>query len=216
MNRNLARRREYSVGELTHKNLDSNPLKQFQKWFKVAERKNIHTPNAATFATASKIGKPSARIVLIKSSGEKGFDFFTNYDSNKAKDLKTNPQAELVFYWPELERQIRIFGKVTKLSKKESEAYFKTRPRGAQLAAWASEQSQATPSRQSLLKVQGAYNLKFSDQLIPKPPRWGGYLLKPQSYEFWQGRPDRLNDRFLYRKGRNKLTSLWTITQLQP
>jgi pyridoxamine 5'-phosphate oxidase len=209
-------RREYTLAGLRRADLDANPIAQFQKWFEQAEtalaEKELDV-NAATLATADKNGKPSARIVLLKGVDERGFTFFTNYDSRKGRELAENPNAALNFFWPELERQIGIAGTVEKISCEESENYFKSRPRGSRLAAWASNQSDVVVDRAALEKKWNELAAKFPGDEIPLPPNWGGFVLRPDRIEFWQGRPSRLHDRFQYTK---QAGDLWKLERLAP
>jgi pyridoxamine 5'-phosphate oxidase len=209
-------RREYTLAGLRRADLDANPIAQFQKWFeqatKVLAEKAIDV-NAATLATAEKKGKPSARIVLLKNLDERGFTFFTNYDSRKGRELSENPNASLVFYWQQIERQVCIAGLVGKISRKESEVYFKSRPRDSRLAAWASNQSGVVKDRAALEAKWNEMAAKFPGEKIPLPPNWGGYVLKPERIEFWQGRPSRLHDRFCYTRGKN---NSWKLERLAP
>jgi pyridoxamine 5'-phosphate oxidase len=208
-------RREYTSGGLRRADLDANPVAQFQKWFAQAETalaKNQLDVNAATLATADKNGIPSARVVLLKGLDKRGFTFYTNYDSRKGRELAENPNAALVFYWQELERQVCIAGPVGKISRAESEKYFKSRPRGSQLAAWSSNQSEIIPDRATLETKWRELETKFSKE-IPLPPNWGGYVLKPNRIEFWQGRPSRLHDRFQYTK---QPDNSWKLERLAP
>lgn len=208
-------RREYSLGGLRRADLDANPIAQFQKWFdqaaKILAQKEMDV-NAATLATADKNGKPSARIILLKGLDERGFIFFTNYDSRKGRELSENPNAALTFYWPELERQICAAGSVQKISREESEKYFKSRPRGSQLSAWVSNQSDVVKNRAVLEIKWSEMDKRFSGK-IPLPPNWGGYVLKPGRIEFWQGRPSRLHDRFQYKRQKN---DSWKLERLAP
>ncbi|RMF23675.1 MAG: pyridoxamine 5'-phosphate oxidase [Cyanobacteria bacterium J083] len=206
-------RRNYSQSELNENDVDSNPFKQFSLWFNQALEVKILEPNAMTLATASPDGKPHARIVLLKSFDERGFVFYTNYQSNKGKQLSANPHAALVFWWAELERQVRIEGKVNQVSAQESDAYFYSRPIGSQLGAWVSAQSQVISDRQILETKLAQLEQKYANQPIPRPPYWGGYRLSPESIEFWQGRPNRLHDRLLYRLVK---PASWTIERLSP
>jgi pyridoxamine 5'-phosphate oxidase len=208
-------RREYVRAGLRRADLDANPIAQFQKWFKQAAdilaQKDLDV-NAATLATADKHGKPSARTILIKGADERGFTFFTNHGSRKGRELAENPNASLVFYWHELQRQICIAGAVKKISRKESENYFKSRPRGSQLAAWASNQSDAVKDRATLEVKWSEMEKKFPNE-IPLPPNWGGFVLQPERIEFWQGRASRLHDRFQYTRQKN---NLWKLERLAP
>ncbi len=164
-------------------------------------------------ATTGADGQPSARMVLLKEVNEDGFVFYTNYTSRKGRELAQNPRAALVFYWPQLSRQVRVTGNVTKTTRSQSEAYFRTRPRGAQLGAWASRQSSIIPDRQTLEARVRKMEAKFADKPIPAPPNWGGYRLRPDSIEFWQGRADRLHDRIRYSRGTRRA---WRMARLSP
>jgi pyridoxamine 5'-phosphate oxidase len=208
-------RREYTGGGLRRADLDANPILQFQKWFTEAEAalaRHQLDVNAATLATADKNGIPSARTVLLKGLGERGFTYFTNYDSRKGRELAENPNAALVFYWQELERQVCIAGSVKKTSREESETYFKSRPHGSRLAAWASNQSEAVPDRAFLEAKWQELEKKFAMD-IPRPPNWGGFILRPERIEFWQGRPSRLHDRFSYTR---QPDHSWKLERLAP
>ena len=225
-------RREYSLGSLRRADLDANPIPQFNQWFVQASGGNRwrkigialfklwhavlgHTPsdvNAVTLATVGKDGRPSARAVLLKGVDERGFIFFTNYDSRKGRELADNPNAALTFYWPDLERQVCVAGAVGKLSHDESEMYFKSRPRGSNLAAWASPQSNVVSNRAALEKKCGEMAAKFPGD-VPLPPNWGGYVLKPDRIEFWQGRLNRLHDRFCYTRLPD---GSWKLERLAP
>ncbi len=208
-------RREYTSGGLRRADLDTNPIAQFQKWFAQAEAalaRHQLDVNAATLATADKNGVPSARTVLLKGLDERGFIFFTNYDSRKGRELAQNPHAALVFYWQELERQVCIAGSVNKTSREESENYFKSRPHGSRLAAWASNQSEMVSDRAVLEARWQELEKKFATD-IPLPSNWGGFILKPERIEFWQGRPSRLHDRFSYTR---QPDDSWKIERLAP
>jgi pyridoxamine 5'-phosphate oxidase len=206
-------RRDYSASALERAELDANPLKQFQKWFAEAVAKiSTGDVNAMVLATADKAGKPSSRTVLLKGVDERGFIFFTNYDSRKGRELAENPNAALTFYWQQLERQVCVAGTVSKVPVAESEAYFKSRPRDSQLAARASNQSDALPDRAALEKKWNEMSAKFPND-IPLPPNWGGYALKPERVEFWQGRPGRMHDRFSYSRQRD---NSWKLERLAP
>lgn len=207
-------RKSYQKNSLLESSIADHPMDQFSIWFNSNLKINTQEANAMVLSTADKNNKPSSRIVLLKGFGlEEGFRFYTNYESRKGQELKKNPNASLLFYWPDQERQIRIEGKVKKLNKKESEAYFHSRPRGSQLGAWSSEQSAVIPNRQFLDDVQRELDEYFKPyKNLPLPPFWGGYTLIPDYFEFWQGREDRLHDRIVYRLYRKK----WNISRLAP
>jgi len=206
-------RKEYKLQSLTEKEINSDPLQQFDKWWKEALDSGIEEANAMTLATASNDGIPSARIVLLKGFDAKGFIFFTNYNSFKGQQLLENPRACLVFFWKELERQVRITGLVTKISDQESDDYFKSRPEGSRIAAWASPQSQVIASRNWLEENQKKVQAKFEHNPIQRPPHWGGYRVMPINIEFWQGRPNRLHDRINYTLQEN---GDWLVDRLAP
>ncbi len=205
-------RQDYRAAELTEKEVDKNPIKQFEKWFNAASASQLYEPNVMTLATADKSGKPNARMVLLKGFDEQGFSFYTNYLSTKGKELKKNPQACLVFFWPELERQVRIEGKVEKLSKEASEKYFHSRPTGSQIGAIVSPQSQIISDRNSLQEKVEELTANYEGKTIPKPAHWGGYIVKPTAIEFWQGRTSRLHDRIKY----DLVNGKWQTNRLAP
>lgn len=228
-------RREYARAGLRRTELDANPIAQFETWFRAATGEQVHGRwrkigialyklwsaignhrpadiNAMTLATVDQDGKPSTRTVLLKGVDERGFIFFTNYNSRKGRELAANPNAALTFFWPELERQVCIGGTVVKLPADESAAYFKSRPRGSRIGAWASNQSEPVPDREFLEAKWRELEKKFSQE-IPPPPNWGGFVLRPERIEFWQGRPSRLHDRFQYTR---RLDGSWQVERLAP
>jgi pyridoxamine 5'-phosphate oxidase len=229
-------RREYILGELRRKDLSPDPLEQFQRWFKDAAgarsgarvRKFLvgfykslmmlggaQPPevSAMTLATADKSGRPSARMVLLKGVDQRGFIFFTNYDSRKGEELTNNPQAALVFYWPELERQVCVAGRVQKVPEAESDAYFRSRPWGSRLGAWVSRQSKVVRDRVELEQKWKELETRYEKEEVPRPPYWGGYLLVPERIEFWQGGANRLHDRLQYSR---QADNRWIIERLSP
>ena len=206
-------RHEYDAHGLRRADLHSDPFKQFGAWFAAALAADIRDVNAMSLATATPDGKPSARIVLLKSFDDRGFTFFTNYDSEKGKQLEANPHAALNFFWPKLERQIRLSGSVERTSREDSAAYFHSRPPGSRLGAWVSKQSEVIDSRQILDARLEQMEERFADGQISLPPHWGGYRLKPDQIEFWQGRPNRLHDRFRYSR---QAAGAWQIDRLAP
>jgi pyridoxamine 5'-phosphate oxidase len=207
-------RKEYTLGGLNETDLEPNPFKQFERWFDdaVAEKRIVEA-NAMTVATASAGARPSARIVLLKNFGADGFVFYTNYDSQKGLELAENPHAALLFHWAPLERQVRISGMVGKVERRESEAYFRSRPRETQLGAWASRQSTVIESRKVLDKQLEEAQLRYQNEDVALPPYWGGYRVVPQEFEFWQGRKSRLHDRLCYTLQPN---GRWLIARLSP
>ena len=198
---------------LRRRDLDPDPIRQFGKWFTAAIEAQIRDVNAMSLATASPDGKPSVRIVLLKSFDQDGFVFFTNYESEKGRQLIANPHAALAFYWVELDRQIRISGTTIKTSREESERYFHSRPLGSQLGAWASKQSEVLDARRVLDARMAQITERFAGKTVPLPPNWGGFRLKPQQIEFWQGRVNRLHDRFRYTLQQD---GGWLIERLSP
>ena len=206
-------RKEYKMQTLLESDIESNPFTQFAKWWDDAVKSEIDEVNAMTLATADANAMPSARIVLLKEFSEKGFVFFTNYNSHKGGELEKNPNACLVFFWKELERQVRIVGTVKKVSATESDEYFSSRPEGSRIGAWASSQSSVIVSREVIEKNSIAYQQEFTNGNIPRPPHWGGYIVMPRVIEFWQGRPNRLHDRIQYTLEEN---GVWKIERLAP
>lgn len=202
----------YSDTTLDENTVDPDPLILFQRWLDEAIAAGIHLPEATTLATATVDGKPSARLVLLKQADARGFVFFTNYNSAKARDLNSNPQAALVFYWPQFERQVRVEGTVERTSAAESDAYFKTRPRASQIGALASPQSEVVAFREVLEQRFRELENLYEGREVDRPKHWGGYSLRPERIEFWKGRPSRLHDRILYeRQG-----DTWSIRRLAP
>src|SRR5262245_34118583 len=204
-------RKDYSLRGLRESDVDADPFRQFVAWFEQA-RAAVAEPNAMTLATCSRDGWPSARVVLLKGHGPAGFTFFTSYDGRKALELEENPRGALLFYWPELERQVRIEGDVERTTPEESAEYFARRPRGSQLGAWASHQSGVIAGREALEARLAEATARFDGLEVPCPPFWGGYRLRPMTLEFWQGRPNRLHDRLRYRREGDH----WVIERLSP
>ncbi len=201
------------MGEpLSEEQVDPDPFRQFDKWLDQAIKAEVPDPNAMVLATASAHAVPSARVVLLKGVEKGGFTFFTNYRSRKAHDLAENPVAELLFFWSELARQVRIAGRVARVSEEESDAYWRLRPRGSQLTAWASPQSEVVPGREVLERRLQELEKQFAGKEIPRPPFWGGYRVFPHTFEFWQGRPNRFHDRIRYRREQEH----WIIERLAP
>ena len=205
-------RREYVSEPLTEDSVKEDPVEQFRFWFDEALRAEQPDPEAMTLSTATREGVVSARIVLLKGFDQSGFVFYTNYQSQKSRELVDNPRAAMTFYWPALNRQIRIEGTTEKVSQQESEEYFLTRPRGSQIGAWTSPQSEEIPDRETLERKLAEMEERFKDQSIPCPLFWGGFRLKPVLFEFWQGRESRLHDRILYRRQ----DEIWQISRLAP
>ena len=205
-------RKEYISHQLDIDNLDDNPIVQFRYWLNEAIRSEVPEPTAMALSTVSEEGRPSSRMVLLKSLDDDGFTFFTNYDSKKGGQIALNPAGALLFFWPMLERQVRIEGKIFKTLRHESDEYFRTRPEGSRIGAWASPQSKRIPSREYLENLQKDYLELFKTKTLDRPENWGGYKLFPQMMEFWQGRENRLHDRFEYvKKG-----GMWEVCRLAP
>jgi len=205
-------RRNYTRAALRRGDLSADPIQQFQQWLQQALDAELPEPTAMTLATADHSGRPSARIVLLKGLDARGFVFYSNYESRKARELAVNANAALVFHWAELERQVRICGSVGRISREEAAIYFKSRPRGHQLGAWVSTQSEVIASRDLLEERLEELERKYPDT-VPLPPFWGGYVLAPTELEFWQGRPNRLHDRFRYTR---QADGLWLVERLSP
>ena len=206
-------RREYSLHSLDIGDVAAEPIAQFRRWFDDARAAEIIEPNAMTLATCSPEGTPSARIVLLKDVSDAGFVFFTQYRSRKGQELEANPRVALVFFWKEIERQVRIVGTALRVTDAENAAYFAQRPRGARLGAWASHQSTIIQNRTTLEAEALRAEARFAQNDVPCPPYWGGYRVSPSEVEFWQGRPNRLHDRLRYRRNDE---GQWVIERLQP
>jgi pyridoxamine 5'-phosphate oxidase len=206
-------RKDYTLQDLSESEIDPNPVIQFKIWFDQALAAKLTEPNAMTIATTTLDGKPSARMVLLKDFDHRGFVFFTNYNSRKGQELAANPQAALVFWWAELERQVRILGTVEQISPAESDGYFEVRPPNSRLGAWASNQSEVIPNREFLERRLQEFQDQYANQEVPRPPHWGGLRVIPTEIEFWQGRSSRLHDRLLYSRLDD---GGWKIARLSP
>lgn len=209
-------RRDYEFARLDRDALDANPFLQFSKWMDDAIEQKTIDPTAMSVATVDQDGQPHSRIVLLKAFDENGFVFYTHYDSDKGHELESNAKTALLFFWPEMDRQIRIEGCVEKLSIAASESYFHSRPRDSQLAAFISKQSQVVANREELEQRLEAAKAQYAEQTVPHPPHWGGYRVIPQRFEFWQGRPNRMHDRFRYDKTAAETEQAWSIDRLSP
>ena len=205
-------RRNYSLSELTERSVSSNPFEQFSSWMDDVISSDILEPSAMILSTVDAENRPSSRVVLLKGFDADGFAFFSNYESRKGTELAANPAATIHFFWPELERQINIRGVVMRVSQQESEAYFRSRPFESRIGAWASKQSSTIASREELEAKVAELQAKFADGDVPLPPFWGGFRLKPDRFEFWQGRPSRLHDRICYHRHNGG----WKISRLSP
>lgn len=209
-----ALRENYSKASLAEHDMVGDPIAQFKDWFKQAIDAEVNEPNAMSLGTVNASGQPAVRIVLVKAVDERGFVFYTNYQSHKAKEIEANPHVALSFFWPELERQVRIKGLAEKVPATESDTYFHSRPRGSRLGAWASPQSEEIHDRSIIEANLTALQTRFGeDGEIPRPPHWGGYLVKPHEIEFWQGRPSRLHDRLRFHK---QADGSWQLARLAP
>jgi pyridoxamine 5'-phosphate oxidase len=205
-------RREYAREELDERSVDADPLRQLTHWLEEANAAQVLEPTAMTLATATPAGIPSARVVLLKAANEAGLVFFTDTRSRKGRELQDNPWAALCLWWAELERQVRVVGRVVRLEAEASDLYYRSRPEGSRISAWASHQSTIVPDRESLAAAWEAAARRHAGTEIPRPPYWGGYRVVPEEYEFWQGRPNRLHDRLRYHREQQ----LWVIQRLSP
>ncbi len=203
---------DYRKGQLVESEVAADPIDQFRDWFDAARAAGLAEPNAMTLATVGPDGRPSARIVLLKGYDARGFTFYTNYDGRKGREIEANPAAALVFFWPTLERQVRVEGRAVRVAEAESDAYFASRPVGSRLGAWASRQGEVVPGREALEAALADLARDHPDGDLPRPPHWGGYRVVPDSVEFWQGRTGRLHDRLRYRRS----PAGWTIERLSP
>jgi pyridoxamine 5'-phosphate oxidase len=207
-----AMRREYASAGLSEEDALADPIEQFQRWFDDARRAEVHEPNAMTLATVDDTGRPAARIVLLKGVDQRGLAFFTNRESRKGREIAGNPRAAIVFWWGPIQRQVRFEGQIEDVDESEADAYFGSRPKGSQLAAWASAQSTVIADRAALQAAERLHRERFGDDLVPRPPFWGGYRLVPDRAEFWHGRESRLHDRLRY----TRTPDAWRIERLAP
>ena len=206
-------RKNYAMESLTEASVAKDPINQFKVWIEETIAAEANEPTAMVLSTVNKSGRPSARVVLLKDVTTDGFMFFTNYESRKGQDLQENPFASLTFFWPELERQVRVEGQIEKVPAEVSDTYFHSRPIGSQIGAWASPQSREIESREELERADASYTSKFAElPVIPRPEHWGGCILVPDLVEFWQGRPNRLHDRIVYERQENN----WHLKRLAP
>jgi pyridoxamine 5'-phosphate oxidase len=205
-------RKDYNLAGLSERDLSKDPFRQFEKWFQEAEGAKMPEPNAMVLSTCNREGLPSSRTVLLKGLDGRGFVFFTNYDSRKGRDISENARASLLFPWIAMERQVAVEGSLTKITREESDAYFHSRPRPNQLAAWASATSSIISGRNVLDEAMKSLDKKYAGQEVPLPPNWGGYRLVPETVEFWQGRRSRMHDRLRFRRGKDA----WIIERLAP
>ena len=205
-------RKEYKKAGLRETDLSPGPMEQFRRWFDEALAADLHEPNAMTVATAGRDGRPSARVVLLKGFDERGFVFYTNYEGRKGREIEENPYCALIFYWGELERQVRVEGRAGRVSPQESDAYYGSRPRGSRLGAWASAQSREVDGREALQERLRSLEGEYEGREVYRPPFWGGYRVEPEAVEFWQGRENRLHDRLVYRRAPDG----WEVVRLQP
>jgi pyridoxamine 5'-phosphate oxidase len=209
----ITHRHDYEKSSLDESTVDRDPIRQFQAWFDEATAAGIDEPNAATVATATPEGRPSARVILVRGFDDRGFVFYTNYQGRKGREIEANPFASLLFFWQPLERQVRIEGPVVRVTEAESDDYFRGRPTGSKLGAWVSNQSEVVAGRAVLESDLEAVKARFTGDEIPRPPHWGGFRVVPEVIEFWQGRRSRLHDRLVFRKATD---AGWTIERLAP